>query len=202
VAGAVATTSDVFRTYVKTIGLQEGVSRATSCFLMERGAERYIFADCGLNPLSTATELAETANLCAIFAKTLSIKPRIAFLGFQTVDNAEHPVLLPIVEAVKVSRETYGLTAAGPLQFDAALSPKVAKIKTLESTVAGKANVYIFPDLNSGNIAYKITERLGGFKATGPLFLGFGKPAHDLSRGCSIADIVRAVEIAAKQSNL
>lgn len=202
VGGAVATTPDVFRVYAKTIGTRQGVSRVTSCFLMEKNGQRYIFADCGLNPTSNVEQLAETAYLSSEFAKTLAIDPKVGFLSFQTIGNAGHESIEWIAQAVSVARETYQLNCDGPLQFDAAFVPNVAIKKAPNSPVAGKVTIYIFPDLESGNIAYKIAERMGGFKATGPLFLGFAKPAHDLSRGCSVEDIVNAVKMAVKQAEI
>jgi len=199
VAGAVAETDDVFRVYLKTIGVRTDVSRVTSCFLMEKGGERVIFADCGLNPTSDALQLAETASLSAEFAQLIDLNPKVGFLSFQTTPKAAHSSLEWIHEAVRVARETYGLECDGPLQFDSAFIPKVATVKTPDSTVAGTVNIFLFPDLNSGNIGYKIAERMGGYKATGPLFLGFAKPAHDLSRGCLVIDVVNAVKVAVKQ---
>lgn len=200
VGGAEVTTSDVFRVYAKTIGVHDTVSRVTSCFLMEKADSRLIFADCGLNPESDAQQLAETAYLSAAFAQAVGIDPKVALLAFQTVGNAEHPAVQHVAEAASVARETYKLCVEGPMQFDAAFVPAVAEKKLQDASVAGDATVFIFPDLHSGNIAYKIAERMGGYKATGPLFLGFKKPAHDLSRGCSTDDIVRAVTIAVAQA--
>jgi len=199
VSGAVATTSDVFRTYVKTIGARNDVSRVTSCFLMENGAHRYIFADCGLNPESNAEQLAETAFLSAEFAKTVDIAPKVAFLTFQTRGSAASEATDRIANATGIAKRTHSLDCDGPLQFDSAFDASVAEKKVSDSTVAGQATVYIFPDLASGNIGYKIAERLGGYQATGPLFLGFAKPAYDLSRGCSSNDIVRVVKLAVEQ---
>ncbi len=201
VGGAQTGTDEVFLAYIKTIGVHEDVSRVTSCFLMEKDNQRFIFADCALNPESNASELAETAYLSAQFAKTVGIEePVVAFLSFQTVGNAPHPLMQLPRDAAKIARETYALCANGPLQFDAALLPDVAKRKTKDCDVAGHANVFIFPDLESGNIGYKIAERMGGFTATGPLFLGFRKPAYDLSRGCSVEDIISVVRMAVQHA--
>lgn len=201
VAGADTATDDVFRVYVKTIGVRthesqhHSLTRASSLFLMEKGSQALIFTDCGLNPTSTPEQLAESAFLAAEFAACNGIEPRVAFLSFQTRGNAEHPMVEPIHRATQIARERYGLVCDGPLQFDAAFVPEVAAKKVDESQVAGHATVYIFPDLNAGNIGYKIAERMGGYSATGPLFMGFNKPAHDLSRGCAAADVVKVAKI-------
>lgn len=201
VAGADTATDDVFRAYIKTIGVKthesahHQLSRASSLFLMQKGGQRLVFTDCGLNPTSTPEQLAESAYLAAEFARCNGIEPKVAFLSFQTRGNADHPVVEPIHRAVEIARERYDLVCDGPLQFDAAFLPEVAAIKVTESPVAGHATVYVFPDLNSGNIAYKIAERMGGYSATGPLFMGLNKPAYDLSRGCSAEDVVQVAEI-------
>lgn len=200
VAGALHTTSEVLRAYFKIIGTDASVSRATSCFLMEKDEKRYIFADCGMNIDPTAEMLAESAYLSSTFARRVGIDPRIAFLSFSTKGSAAHESVSKVTDAVAIARERYpDLVLDGELQVDAALVPEVAAKKAPDSPLQGDATVLIFPDLNAGNIAYKIAERLGGFSATGPLILGLKKPAHDLSRGCSVKDIVSAVHIAALQ---
>ena len=200
VAGAVSSTADVIKTYLKTIGMAEGCTRVSSCFLMEKGTERYLFADCGVSPTPTPEERAETAYLCNAFASIVGIKPKIAFLSFASHDSARHEMVATTAEAVAISKERWPeLIVDGPLQVDSAIIPSIARRKVPESDIAGEANVLLFPDLNSGNIAYKLVERLGGFSATGPLLLGFAKPAHDLSRGCNVEDIVKAAKIAVAQ---
>lgn len=201
VGGAQTATDDVFRVYIKVIGKSDKVSRVTSCFLIEKGDSRLIYADCGLNPTSNAEQLAETAYLSSVFAKTVDIEPRVAFLGFQTVGNASHDEVQKMKKAADIARKTYNLCAEGPLQFDSAFVPEVAVKKLKEGSIMGDAKVFIFPDLNSGNIAYKITERMGGYQATGPLFLGLNSPAYDLSRGCSAEDVVSVVRMAAQQAS-
>lgn len=200
VAGAAHTTSDVLRAYIKTIGTEQGVTRVTSCFLMEKGLERYIFADCAVNIEPSPEILAETAYLCNKFAKTVNLDPKVAFLSFSTKGSAEHAAVDKVRNAVELCKKRYpDLIVDGELQVDAAIVPRVTREKAPNSPVGGNANVLIFPDLNSGNIAYKIAERFGKFKATGPILLGLQKPAHDLSRGCSPEDIVSVVLTAAKQ---
>jgi phosphate acetyltransferase len=201
VAGADTATDNVFRVYIKTIGLKKDsdapfpISRASSLFLMEKSDQRLIFADCGLNPTSTPEQLAEAAYLAAEFAEQNGIDPKVAFLSFQTRGNATHPLVAPVHEAVSIARDRYNLVCDGPLQFDAAFVPDVAARKVDESDVAGAASVYMFESLEAGNIAYKIAERMGGYSATGPLFMGLNKPGYDLSRGCSVDDIVHVSEM-------
>lgn len=200
IAGAAHATADVLRAYIRIIGTQEGVSRATSCFLMEKENQKFIFADCGVNIDPTSETLAETAYLCSTFALLVNIEPKIAFLSFSTHGSAKHESISKVTEALTITKEKWpDLTVDGELQVDAALVPDVASAKAPNSPLKGQATILIFPDLNAGNIAYKLTERLGGFSATGPILLGFAKPAHDLSRGCSVDDIVHAAEIACMQ---
>jgi phosphate acetyltransferase len=198
VSGANTATDEVFRIYVKTIPVREDVSRATDCFLMEKEHDRFILAGGGLNVESDTQQLAEMAYLAAKFAKTVGIEPIVALISFQTIGSAQHPSVQWISEAAKVARETYGLKAAGPLQWDSARYPEVAARKTKDCDVAGNANVFVFPRLEAGNPMYKALEREAGFQATGPLFLGFVKPAYDLSRGCSTEDIINVVRMAVK----
>ena len=200
VAGAVHSTADVLRSYIKVIGMREGVSRATSCFLMEKGLQRYLFADCAVNIDPSVEVLADTAYLCNEFASLVGIDSKVAFLSFSTYGSANHEMVDKITAAVKLTKEKWpDMVVDGELQFDAAVVPSVANLKAPDSTIKGDATVFVFPDLNSGNIAYKLVERLGEFKATGPLLLGFKQPAHDLSRGCNADDIVNAVKITCLQ---
>ncbi len=200
VAGAVSSTADVIKTYLKTIGMAPDCTKVSSCFLMEKGTERYLFADCGVNPAPDPAVRAETAYLCSQFAPLVGIDPKIAFLSFASHGSASHASVEATAEAVVVTKENWpDLAVDGPLQVDSAIVPAIARRKVPDSPLAGEANVLLFPDLNSGNIAYKLAERLGDFSATGPLLLGFAKPAHDLSRGCKAEDIVKAAKIAVAQ---
>lgn len=201
VAGAVNATTDVYRTYFKTIGVKEGVSRVTSCFLMEKGDSRLVFADCALNYDATADQHAETAYLSSEFAKKMDIEPKVAFTTFQTVGSAEHHEVQWAVDAAEVARETYKLNAVGPMQFDAAFVPRIAKSKMKESTIMGDATVHIFRNVEVGNVAYKTMQHAAGYQAIGPLSLGLNKPAHDLSRGCEVADVVAVAKVAVIQSS-
>jgi len=201
VSGSVYSTPDVLRAYLKTIGMQEGVSRVTSCFLMEKSLQRYLFADCGVNIDPSVETLAETACLCDEFAPLVGIKSKVAFLSFSTKGSAKHDSVEKMQKACTLAKERCPkMIADGEVQVDVALVPAVASLKAPDSVIKGDATVFIFPELSAGNIAYKLVERLGGFRATGPLLLGFAKPSHDLSRGCSPDDIVRVTNIAILQA--
>lgn len=212
VSGACHSTANTLRPGLQIIKTAKGVSSVSSFNLMicPPQGNQYcpdglvIFADCGLNPTYTSEGLADCAIATANSAKAItSIDPKVAMLSFSTKGSAKHDNVSMVAEAVKIAKEKApDLKLDGELQFDAAIVPSVAQLKAPDSNVAGQANVFIFPDLQAGNIGYKIAERLGGFMAVGPICQGFAKPINDLSRGCKSDDIVAAVAITALQTQL
>jgi len=203
VSGAIHSTGDTIRPALQIIKTKPGITKTFGYFAMLKEANRrYIFADCAVNADPSSADLAEFAIEAAAVAKMFGIDPKVALLSFSTHGSAKTPSTEKIVEAVKILDGMDDLTFAydGELQFDAALIESVGKLKAPDSPVAGQANVFIFPDLNSGNIGYKIAQRLGGYQAVGPVLAGLNKPVNDLSRGCTADDVYNTVVITANQA--
>ena len=208
VGGAVATTAEIVRTAIQVIGPAPGASLVSSFFLMlfcqthhmKKGA--HIFADSGLVVDPNAEEMARIALASARSYTVLTGDvPRVAMLSFSTRGSASHTSVSKVVTATGIARDADpALLIDGELQFDAAFVPDVAASKAGDSTLGGNANVFIFPNLESGNIAYKIAQRVGGAVAIGPILQGLAKPANDLSRGCSSEDILHMIAVTAAQA--
>ncbi|EFK78875.1 phosphate acetyltransferase [Ligilactobacillus salivarius ACS-116-V-Col5a] len=201
VSGAIHSTGDTVRPALKIIKTKPGVSRTSGAFVMVKGDERYLFADCAININPGAQELAEIAVESANTAKIFDIDPQVAMLSFSTMGSAKSDEVTKVQEAVKLAKELApNEKIDGELQFDAAFVPVAAKQKAPESEVAGHANVFVFPELQSGNIGYKIAQRLGGFEAIGPVLQGLNKPVSDLSRGSVEEDVYKVAIITAAQA--
>ncbi len=208
VAGAESVTGDVLRPAFQIVKTMPGISVVSGAFIMvlkdkslgENGI--LVFADGAVHPLPNENELAEIAVATSYTARTIAgIDPRVAMISFSTKGSARHELVDKVVAATKRAKEIDPeLKIDGELQVDAALVPSIGASKAPESTIAGKANVLVFPDLQSGNIAYKLVERLAGADAIGPILQGMAAPINDLSRGCSVDDIVNMVAITANQA--
>lgn len=206
-AGAANTTGDVLRAALQTIKTKPGIKTVSGAFVMLTPDTSYgdqgvfIFGDCAVNPNPDSQQLADIAISCAQTKESLTGgQARVAMLSFSTKGSAQHENVDKVVEALKLVQEKApSLAIDGELQLDAAIVPSVAKTKAPDSAVAGTANVLVFPDLQAGNIGYKLVQRFAGASAIGPILQGMAKPVNDLSRGCSVQDVVDMIAITALQ---
>ncbi|MCT6831301.1 phosphate acetyltransferase [Bacillus velezensis] len=201
VSGAAHSTADTVRPALQIIKTKEGVKKTSGVFIMARGDEQYVFADCAINIAPDSQDLAEIAIESANTAQMFDIDPRVAMLSFSTKGSAKSDETDKVAETVKIAKEKAPeLTLDGEFQFDAAFVPSVAEKKAPDSDIKGDANVFVFPSLEAGNIGYKIAQRLGGFEAVGPILQGLNMPVNDLSRGCNAEDVYNLALITAAQA--
>jgi len=209
VAGADNSTGDVLRPAFQYVKTAPGISVVSGAFIMMLPNDTYgengmmVFADCAVHPDPTASELAEIAVATAQTTQSITgLDPKVAMLSFSTKGSAKHPMVDKVVEATKIAQEMAPqFKIDGELQADAAIVDAIGKMKAPDSEIAGKANVLVFPTLETGNIAYKLVQRLAGAEAVGPVLQGMAAPINDLSRGCSVDDIVNLVAITVNQAN-
>lgn len=202
VAGATQSTGDTVRPALQIIKTKPGVALTSGAMVLEsKDGEKLVFADCAINISPDAKQLAEIAVETAKTARMFGVDPKVAMLSFSTKGSAKSPEVEKMAEATKLAKELApDLALDGELQFDAAYVPEVGEFKAPESTVAGHANVFIFPDVEAGNIGYKIAQRLGGYEAVGPILQSMAKPVSDLSRGCVEDDVYNLAIITANQA--
>ena len=211
VSGAKTTTADTIRPALQFVKMKDGISTVSGAFVMvldgaskkdenEKDERVWFFADCAITPRPSVQQLAGFALSTAKTAKSFGYEPKVAFLSYSTGDSAKGEMIDFVKEALEIAQKAApDIAMDGPMQFDAAVDSKVAKSKMPNSKVAGQANVFIFPDLNCGNITYKAVQRSANALAIGPILQGLKKPVNDLSRGCSVDDIVNTVLISALQ---
>ncbi|WP_027334916.1 phosphate acetyltransferase [Mycoplasmopsis felifaucium] len=201
VGGLNYSTADILRAAFKTIGPKEGIKTISSVMIMHKNDETYFFTDISVNPKPELNALVDIAKNAASFAKSFSIEPKLAFLSFSTDGSAVTPETQMISEACRKFNEEYdGLNAIGEIQLDAALDLKVRELKYKHDSYNSPSNVLVFPDLNAGNIGYKIAQRLGNFGAIGPIITGVKMPVNDLSRGSTVDDVLNTILITAMQT--
>lgn len=206
VSGAKTTTADTIRPALQFVKMKDGISTVSGAYVMvlegesEKNERVWFFADCAITPRPSAKQLAGFALSTAKTAKSFGYEPKVAFLSYSTGDSAKGEMIDFVKEALEIAQKAApDIAMDGPMQFDAAVDSKVAKSKMPNSKVAGQANVFIFPDLNCGNITYKAVQRSANALAIGPILQGLKKPVNDLSRGCSVDDIVNTVLISVLQ---
>ena len=203
VSGAVHTTGETVRPALQIIKTKPGFSRTSGSFLMLKGEEKYLMADCAINIELDEDGLAEVAVISEETARLFGIDPKVAMLSFSTKGSASHDLVTKVANATeKAKKLNPEMKVDGELQFDAAFVPAVGAKKAPDSEVAGNANVFIFPSLEAGNIGYKIAQRFGGFEAVGPILQGLNSPVNDLSRGCNTDEVYSLAIITAAQAVL
>ena len=202
VSGANHSTGDTVRPALQIIKMDAPYKKTSGVFVMMKGNERYIFSDCAINIAPSSEDIAENALLSNKTAKTFGIaEPKVALLSFSTKGSANSEETERVAKALELIKESgEEIVVDGEMQFDAAFVESVGKKKAPGSEVAGKANVFVFPSLEAGNIGYKIAQRMGGYEALGPILQGLKSPVNDLSRGCSVTDIVNLVYLTAAQA--
>ncbi|WP_078556217.1 phosphate acetyltransferase [Bacillus alkalicellulosilyticus] len=201
VSGAVHSTGDTVRPALQIIKTQPGIKKTSGVFIMVKEDKKFVFGDCAINISPTSEELAEIAIATAETAKVFDIDPKVAMLSFSTKGSASSIETQKVSQATKLAQAARpDLVIDGEFQFDAAFVPAVAQKKAPDSPLKGEANVFIFPSLESGNLGYKIAQRLGGYEAIGPILQGLNRPVNDLSRGCNVKDVYKLALITAMQS--
>ncbi|WP_313893299.1 phosphate acetyltransferase [Psychrobacillus sp.] len=201
VSGAAHTTAETVRPALQIIKTKPGISKTSGAFVMVKDDLRYVFADCAITIAPTSEDLAEIAVESAKTAASFGINPKVAMLSFSTKGSAKSDETEKVVKATELAKQMApDMIIEGELQFDASIVPAIAAKKAPGAIVQGDANVFVFPSLEAGNIGYKITERLGGFEAIGPILQGLNAPVNDLSRGCSAEDVYKLAYITAAQA--
>ncbi|MBQ9395034.1 MAG: phosphate acetyltransferase, partial [Proteobacteria bacterium] len=201
VSGATTSTADTIRPALQFIKTKPGIKTVSGVFLMSLADRVYIYGDCAVIPNATTDQLRDVAIASAATARAFGLDPKVAMLSYSTGTSGSGPDVDAVREATEKVREADpNLAVEGPIQYDAAVVPSVAKTKLPDSPVAGKANVFVFPTLNAGNIGYKAVQRSANAIAIGPLLQGLNKPVNDLSRGATVADIVNTVIVTAIQA--